>query len=224
MDYILKRSDRKTLAAYITDGATLEVRAPLKMPKSDIDRFLASKETWISKHLAVKAEQNRYRASFCLNYNDKILLRGKEYPIKAKEGSKVGFDGVCFYMPDGYDSGRIMKTVIRIYKSLASKLLTDKTTAYADVMSVRPSSVKINSAKTRWGSCGGNNSINYSWRIVLADDDVIDYVVVHELAHIRHRDHSERFWTEVASFMPDYNLRRQRLKELQKRLGTEMWD
>ncbi len=179
MEYNLIRSNRKTLAVYITDDAALEVRAPLKIPKADIDRFLITKEKWISEHLAAKAEQIGKKAAFCLDYNVMVLYRGREYPITAREGTHAGFDGTCFYMPPGYDSDIIKATIIRLYKSLAKKLLTAKTDEYAKLMSIEPSSVKINSARTRWGSCSGKNGINYSWRLVLADDEVINYVVVH---------------------------------------------
>ena len=223
MDYNLKRSNRKTLALYITDDAKLEARAPLKMPKSDIDRFIEQKQRWISKHLAAKAEQSEKRSAFCLDYGDFVLFRGKEYPIEARVANRAGFDGECFYMPHGFDSDRIIETVKHIYKLLAKKLLTVKTAEFAAKMSVEPSAVKINSAKTRWGSCSGNNSINYSWRLVLANDDVIDYVVIHELSHIKHHDHSDRFWEDVSTVMPDHKQHRQSLKELQKKLAAEGW-
>ena len=84
--------------------------------------------------------------------------------------------------------------------------------------------VPINSAKTRWGSCSGKNSINFSWRLIMADDYMIDYVVVHELMHIKVHNHSDRFWMHVAAVMPDYKERRLQLKEFQKRVANEDWD
>jgi predicted metal-dependent hydrolase len=223
MDYILIRSKRKTLALYITDDARLEARAPLKMPKSDIDRFIEQKQSWISKHLSAKAGQFEKRAAFRLDYGDFVLFRGKEYPIEARGKGKAGFDGKCFYMPGGFDSDRIKETVKQIYKQLAKKLLTAKTAEFAAKMSVSPSAVKISSAKTRWGSCSGSDSISYSWRLVLAGDDVIDYVVLHELSHIKHHDHSESFWAEVSAVMPDHKRQRRKLKVLQAKLEAEGW-
>ena len=90
-------------------------------------------------------------------------------------------------------------------------------------MNVTPIAVKVNSAKTRWGSCSGRNSINFSWRLIMADDDVIDYVIVHELAHIKEHNHSDRFWAVVASVLPDYKMRQAKLKILQKKLASEDW-
>ena len=90
-------------------------------------------------------------------------------------------------------------------------------------MSVTPSAVRINGAKTRWGSCSGKKSINFSWRLIMASDDVIDYVVVHELAHLLELNHSARFWAVVEKILPDCRERRKQLRELQKRLATEDW-
>lgn len=75
-----------------------------------------------------------------------------------------------------------------------------------------PSSVKITSAKTRFGSCSGKNAICFSYLLMSYPDDVIDYVVLHEIAHIKHHNHSKAFWKYIESFMPDYKERRKKLK------------
>ncbi|MCL2342290.1 MAG: M48 family metallopeptidase, partial [Firmicutes bacterium] len=100
----------------------------------------------------------------------------------------------------------------------------EKTAAFAEQMGLKPRAVKINSAKTRWGSCSALKNLNFSWRLAMADDGVIDYVVVHELAHLREMNHSARFWAIVAGVLPDYRERQKRLKALQKRLGNEDWE
>ena len=84
--------------------------------------------------------------------------------------------------------------------------------------------VKINSAKGRWGSCSGKNSLNFSWRTVLASDDAIDYVVVHELAHTIEHNHSSRFWNIVEKTLPDYRRRESEFKALSDRLARENWE
>jgi len=116
------------------------------------------------------------------------------------------------------------RVMIQVYRSVAKKILANKVDGYARRMGVTPAAVKVNNAKTRWGSCSSKNSINFSWRLVMADDDVIDYVVVHELAHIREHNHSERFWRVVASALPDYERRRKKLKEFQRKLANEDWE
>ena len=221
--YTLTRSKRKTAAIYVRNGS-VEVRAPLKMPKRDIDSFIASKQAWITGRLTKSQEQSEQRELFALNYGDMVIYRGKEYTIAAKSGYRIGFDGKCFYMPPNLSSEQIKAACIKIYRTLAKHYLNERVLAFAKQMNVMPSAVKINGAKTRWGSCSAYKNINFSWRLIMADAEVIDYVVVHELAHLTEMNHSKKFWAAVENVLPDYRERQARLRELQKRLATENWD
>lgn len=224
MEYDLIRTRRTTAAIYIRPNGTVEVRAPFKVPKAEIDRLLLSKESWINEKRLLMQEQMEKKAAFCLNYGDSVLVRGHEYPITAKIGHRAGFDGRQFYMPPGLDSIQIKAACIQIYRSAAKQFLTGRTLDFAAKMGVIPSAVRINSAKTRWGSCSARKNINYSWRLLMAADDVIDYVVVHELSHLTEMNHSPRFWAIVEKVLPDYQSRRQQLVTLQQRLSVEDWE
>ena len=95
----------------------------------------------------------------------------------------------------------------------AKEELPPKVRYYADLMGLYPTGLKITSAKTRFGSCSGKNSICFSWRLMDYPEPAIDYVVVHELAHIAHHDHSPQFWALVERYLPDYRQRRAMLRE-----------
>lgn len=222
--YTLTRSKRKTIAIHITRDAAVEVRAPLKATKAEIDRFVASKRGWIDKHLSAREQSMQSRTAFKLNYGDTVPMQGKEYSVTAKDGNRIGFDGERFYLPPGLPPEEIKRAVIQVYRMVAKNLLTNKVIGYARQMELTPAAVKVNGARTRWGSCSGKNSINFSWRLVMAADDVIDCVVVHELAHMKEHNHSDRFWAVVAGVLPDYKERHARLKDLQKRLASEDWE
>ena len=223
MEYILKRSKRKTAAIYVRNGF-VEVRAPIKMPKKAIDTFVASKEQWIKDRLAKTQEQSAKRDAFGLFYGDPILYRGKKYPLAPRTGSHAGFDENAFFMPPDLPPEYIKSTCIQIYRMLAKRYLTEKTLQFARLMGLAPSNIKITGAKTRWGSCSAKKNINYAWRLIMAEDDVIDYVVVHELAHLKELNHSPRFWSIVERVLPDYRDRKLKLRTLQKQLATENWD
>lgn len=223
MNYTLTRSKRKTAAIYIRNGG-VEVHAPLKMPKRDIDKFVTSKEKWIADRLAKSQEQSVQRGAFMLNYGDTVLYRGNDYPITAEDGKRVGFNGTAFYIPRNLTSEQIKAACVQIYRMLAKRDLTERTLDFAKLMSVTPTAVKINGAVSRWGSCSGRKSINFSWRLIMADDNVIDYVAVHELAHLTEMNHSARFWAIVEGVLSDYRERQNRLKELQKKLSKENWE
>ena len=231
MNYTLIRSKRRTVGIYIKDGKA-EVRAPHRYPKSEIDRFVVSKEKWIMDKLSLSQERVKQKTDFELNYGDEIFLRGAKYSIvaiaKIQTGTQaeiqVGFDGEQFYLPHNLNPTQIKNTCIEIYRYLAKIHMTERVATHAKLMGVTPTAVKITSAKTRWGSCSSRKNINFSWRLVMASDDVIDYVVVHELAHLIQMNHSPKFWAIVKSVLPDYKQRQAKLKELQKRLSTENWD
>ncbi len=223
IDYTLIRSKRKTAAIYVR-GGVVEVRAPLKMPQRDINKFVAAHEKWIAERLAESLEQLQRRAAFTLTYDSRVLYRGKEYPITAKNGNHIGFDQGVFYMPPDLPSAQIKAFCIQIYRMLAQRDLTAVTLKFAEKMGVTPSNIKINGAKTRWGSCSPGKNINFSWRLIMAEEAVIDYVVVHELAHLMEMNHSKQFWNIVAGVIPDYKERKARLHELQVRLASENWD
>jgi predicted metal-dependent hydrolase len=256
INYVLKRSKRKTMALHIRDGI-LEVRAPMRVSKRRIEQFVKFKADWITDKLAKSAAQFEKRESFELNYGDMILFRGKEYPIEVRPVAQCPiephykFDGQLIYF--GYigrngdygdcsnignsrncdsifcidpnlDSERIMAACIEIYKKKARDYLPARTLEIAKTIGVKPSAIKINGAKRRWGSCSSKGSINFSWRLMMAGDDVIDYVITHELAHLLELNHSPKFWSVVERALPDYKERIERLKELQRRLSAENWD
>ena len=225
IDYTLTRSKRKTIAIYVRDGV-VDVRAPLRTPKSEIDKFVTSKSDWITKNLTRSKERTEQKRAFTLDYGDTILYLGNEYPIVSKIGSRVGFDDNLkhFYIPPNLNSGQIKFACVQIYRMLAKRDLTGKVLDFAKEMNVMPIAVKINGANSRWGSCSSRKSLNFSWRLIMAGDDVVDYVVVHELSHITEMNHSKRFWAIVENVLPDYRERQSRLKELQKKLNVEDWD
>jgi len=192
------------------------------MPKSEIDKFVASKQKWLTDKLSQSEERVNLRENFSLTYGDTVTYRGKRYKIT--ESSRVGVSDNCFYVRAGLPSEQIKADCVKIYRILAECDLAEKVRDYAAIMGVTPTAVRINGANTRWGSCSAKKSLNFSWRLIMADDGVIDYVVVHELAHISEMNHSARFWAIVESVLPDYRERQKRLKELQRRLGGEDWE
>ncbi|MDR1440494.1 MAG: M48 family metallopeptidase [Clostridiales bacterium] len=237
--FALIRSKRRTMAIHIKRDASLEVRAPMRATQSAIERFVMSKSAWIGKHLERISAAAADKRSFTLNYGDSILLFGAEHVIvAATAGGAVPFSAVnavpvgkglgvgdgCVIIPPGLAPAAIKPALIGMYRRLARQSLGERLHEYAGLMGVAPSSMKITGAKTRWGSCSGKNTINFSWRLIMAPNDAIDYVVVHELAHIRQHNHSPAFWAIVAKHMPDYRLRRDSLKRLHARLASEDWD
>jgi len=224
INYTVTRSKRKTAAIHIHKNGSVEVRCPKSFPARDIEQFVRSNQPAIERRIEQALSAKQLKEDFAPSYGDKLLFLGKEYPLEKSNSPSLGFDGNRFYIPEGLSGESARQGIIKIYKMLAVKILKAKADTYAGLMGFTPASVKVNSAKTRWGSCSGKNSINFSWRLIMASEPCVDYVVVHELAHISQHNHSAAFWAIVEQYVPDYKAQNRHLKELQKKFAAENWD
>lgn len=213
--YELKRSKRKTIAIYITADGDVEVRSPLKASKSVIDEFVTSKEKWIEKHL--KAVRNRVKTPLVIGGT--MLFLGREFPILKNEGPSY-FDGEAMYIQKETD---IYNALSEFYRCKAKEIIPDMVYDAEAEMGLRSNKISITSAKTRWGSCSGKNNLNFSWRLMMAELNAVKYVVIHELAHIKEKNHGTRFWELVAKYEPDYKIKREKLRQLAIRLDNDGW-
>jgi predicted metal-dependent hydrolase len=192
----------------------------MKIPKKEIDKLVNREKAWISKKLEEAVKINAEKKNFKITEGDLLRLAGGKYPLM--KGRYDGFDGKAFYITD--DCEKVQKSLADIYRSTAKEVLTKRANLLSETTGLKFNSVKISGAKTRWGSCSCKNKINFSWRLIMAPLDVIDYVVVHELAHTVQHNHSKNFWNIVARFVPDYKEKRKELKVLAKALKQENWD
>ncbi len=221
-DYTLARSRRKTLCVYITDDASVGVRAPLRMPVREIEAFLAAKSAWIEEKLAVRRRLLAEGEASRPDYGAHVLLRGARYPITAGEGP-CGFRDGAFFVPPGLTSKEIARWMADAYRCEARWLILRRADFFAPVLGLKPPEIRISSAKTRWGSCSPSGRLNFSWRLVLARDAAVDYVVVHELCHILRHDHSPQFWALVEAVLPRYREQKAYLRELARELSAQEW-
>ena len=99
------------------------------------------------------------------------------------------------------------------YKAQARSLLSGRVDFFAGRHAIRVGKVRISSARTRWGSCSARGTLSFTWRLVMAPPEVIDYVVVHEMCHLKEMNHSGAFWARVEAILPDYKARRKWLKD-----------
>ncbi len=203
------RSARKTLSISVDAYGRLIVRAPQRMTKERIFAFLREKQRWIETQRAKrKGAGVRLPSENLEGYTFSLL--GKPTTVSLIAGKKVGYDAEkdLLYLPDEKSVARLQKWL----KENAKRIFTAVTKAWAQRMGVEYTSVGVSSAKTRWGSCSANNALRYTYRLLYCPRELIDYVAVHELAHIRHKNHSKAFWQEVEIYLPDWKERRKQLK------------
>lgn len=203
------RSRRRTLSISIDSFGRLIVRAPIRFDEERIFAFLKEKESWILRKQAEKKGAGMDLPPDNLDGYEFLLL-GKKTKIQLVEGTKVGFDAEqnVIYLPHKNAKERLVKWL----KENAKRILATVTHQKAKEMQTTFQSVSISSAKTRWGTCSFDNKIRYSFRLLYAPKEVVEYVAVHELAHTKHKNHSPQFWAEVTKYVPDWKQKRKWLK------------
>ena len=203
------RSRRKTLAISVDPFGRLIVRAPLTCSMERIFTFISEKERWIlRKQAQAKGTGMRLPPENLNGYE--FLLLGKNCRIVLTDSRYVRFDegSYTIYLPSKNARARLVKWL----KENGKRIFTTVTERKARQMGVAFQSVEISSAKGKWGSCSFDNKIRYTFRLIYAPKEVIEYVVVHELAHTKHKDHSKAFWDFVQAFVPDWREKRKWLK------------
>ena len=203
------RSYRKTLSVSIDCFGRITVRAPMRCSTERIFSFLQEKENWILRKKAERAGAGMALPPENLD-GYTFLLLGKPCTIRLTDGNKIVFDNehALLYLPSENAKTRMQKWL----KENAKRIFTDVTARFAKEMQTTYRKVNISSARSRWGSCSADNSIRYTFRLLYAEKSLIEYVVLHELAHTKHKNHSPRFWAEVEKYAPDYKQRRKQLK------------
>lgn len=196
----LIRSGRRSLALIISPDATLTVRAPFMTTLGYIKKFVFKKRAWINKK-QMQAQKNGVPPKA------KEFINGEEF-LYLGEIHKLQFEN-----RKGLGLKDRREKVIKWYKRQALQKITERANYFSNLTGWKFRSIRITKAESRWGSCGRKGSINFSWKLIMAPLDVVDYVVVHELAHIPERNHSARFWSKVSMVVPDYKEKRKWLRE-----------
>lgn len=207
--YTLVRTKRRTVAIQIKSDGSVVVRAPQRLAKRELDRLVQQKEEWIASHRQQMQQSRQAQQSFSLS-DGQLPLLGRMIPIEYTDGGAPAYSqGRCF-LPKG-EEVQLRRQAEQLYRAVAREELENRVSASAKRMGLSPTGLRITGAKGRWGSCSGKNSLNFSWRLILAPEHCVDYVVVHELCHILHHDHSPAFWQEVERWCPDWNACREQL-------------
>jgi predicted metal-dependent hydrolase len=213
IEYDLIRSRRKTISIMITQDAAVVVRAPLRAPLRVIDGFVKQKREWIrEKHAQALKRREAHKPREYISGEELPYLGSSLVLAVTDSVRRVELLGGTLALPKAKagDAGRLL---VKWYVERAREFIATRVEAYAARTGIHPASVSITGARRRWGSCSASGRLNFAWRLVMAPPDVVDYVVVHELAHIEHHDHSRAFWDRVGEILPDYKAKRKWLKD-----------
>jgi predicted metal-dependent hydrolase len=204
------RSKRKTLSLTINENAELIIRAPKRLSIEKIQDFINEKENWINRKKRLIENQIKDVTS---NHN-KLLYLGNLFPINVEQNAskELFFTGEEF-IANSIEPDSLSLSIKKWYKNKFKEIALPRVAYFANKHNLMVNQVRIKNQKTMWGSCSSKNNINLNYLLLMAPMGVIDYVIVHELVHTIHRNHSTDFWDSVESIMPEFEEHKRWLKK-----------
>lgn len=217
----LVRSRRKSIALIVHPDGSLEVRAPLALPEPAIREFVIRNAAWITKKKE-HARRNPPPPARAFHAGETLLLHGQAYPLRIVRSQRPALqftNGEFLLAASAMPTAR--QTFTRWYRAEAARHIPQRLQALAARHGFTYKKMRLSSARTRWGSCSTLGTISISWRLVMAPEAILDYVIIHELVHTRIHNHSRLFWDGVAAILPDYKTRRAWLKKNGRTLSLD---
>ena len=211
MKVVIKKSNRRTLSLKVVGVDELLVLAPYGCPNSEINSFIERKASWINKR-RFEREKEAELLKNLTNFTQ-IMYFGTLYRVVFDKNIKkiVSKDGV-FYAPiASFDDLKVKFR--RFYKKNAQILLEKRLNDLSMSLNLPYNTFKTNVYKAKWGSCSRNNDIKLNSLLIMLNERLIDYVILHELCHIKHFNHSKAFYNFLSKFMPNYKIAIKTLKE-----------
>lgn len=215
----VKRSKRKTASIYIERDGSVTIQVPEQTTDDEVQEILAQNEYKIHKYEAKRILLNEKAVNREAVNGQSFLYLGRNYYLRFDENvSKLELKDRHFLAPVGSENN-IKELFTAFYKQKGWKFIAPRLVKYAEMMGVKVNYFTIMDLKNRWASCSVKQpKINFNWKIMMAPVSVIEYMIVHELAHFKHKRHDAAFWNEVDKILPDY----QRLVRWLKENGASM--
>lgn len=214
----IEKSRRKTIAINIVFDGSVLVKAPSFMTDEAIGEFLMKKSSWISKKLQEVASLDlssmkvRFKDGSTFSYlGQEVTLTIENITSKVCMVKKQENKLVVYTNSD--DEDFIRQLVNKWYRLRAQEIINERVRYFSHFVNEKAKSVTIRNQKTRWGSCTSGRGLNFNYRLVMMPPEILDYVVVHELCHLKHMNHSREFWAEVERILPDMKIRKKWLKD-----------
>jgi len=199
------------------------IRAPHKASKREIEEFIREREAWVVEKLSEERERRKELERVFVS-GEKFLYLGEWYPLEIDESGRKDLPlrlsfGNFVLKKDHIEEVRDL--FVEWYKGEAKEKIEGRVRYYGGRFRLFPKQTKITGAKSRWGSCSRDNRLSFSWRIIMAPLKIIDYVLVHELVHIKEKNHSPNFWAALEEILPDFRERRAWLRKNGHKLRLE---
>ena len=218
--YQLERRSRKTVGLKINPNGLI-VHAPTRLSQKELERMLLSKADWIVKKL--EAQQENQLEKFIWKNGASLLLLGNAIELSVRldpvnRALEYEPGRISVALPTPNDQTSIARKVLQWYKKQALADFKRRIALLAAKLGVEIPPLLLSSARSRWGSCNSRGEVRLNWRLLQAPPHIINYVVAHELAHLKEMNHSAKFWATVERIYPDYKTAEKELKAWSTRL------
>ena len=223
--YVLQRSRRKSIGLTVNDDG-LQVTAPNWVTLGQIDATVVEKASWILGKLRIRQARQQHQATAATLWQDggTIPYLGSHIVLKLDGTQKTPLflgeafapahgDVLSLALPLGADRNRIRDSVHAWLQQQALAWFGERLQHFLDATQLKIRRWRLSSAATRWGSCSSDGNIMLNWRLIHFEHDIIDYVIAHELAHLRQMNHSKEFWREVGLILPGFEPARNALRQ-----------
>ena len=222
---------RRTFQIRLLGVDQMEVTAPLGASTAKIEEVLQTKSGWILRQIRRLELNAKNHTNASLTHGATLLFQGEPHSLLllADGGKKPHVSyapcTITLHLNElvgEEDNPLVFQSLKKWYLTQAQTTLLQRVQQWAGQIGVTPQRLSLRDQKTRWGSCSSRGAISLNWRLIMAPPAVIDYLVIHELCHLRHHNHSPAYWQEVARWSPDYRSHRRWLREHGNLLGKLM--
>ncbi len=205
IEFRLKKSARKTTSIYIERDGTITVLAPEPYDMGEIEQILEAKRSWIYRSLAEWEDLNRTRVEREFVNGEGFPYLGSTYRLQiAKNATRDLTLKNGYFILKHSTLADARSKFIDFYKEKAKQRLPKLVDENAEKMGLSPSAIRVLDLKNRWASCSSDRTLNFHWRCMMTPLSALEYIVVHELAHLRYSNHTPDFWNAVEKILPDY--------------------
>jgi hypothetical protein len=219
VDYELIKSNRKSVEIQLKSNGQLVIKGPKKINQEQCEKILMQKWDWILENLEkFKERQSQQEGRTYMDeeifyiLEEKISLKILRQNLKSSKLKKIEREWILS-IPSDWDKEKIIAVLIPHFKSTLKKYLEARIKYYEPKFSKKVKSLTIRNQSTKWGSCSSKQGLNFNYRLIFAPLEIIDYLVVHEMSHLEHMNHSKSYWKKVYTVMSDYEKKDQWLKK-----------
>ncbi|GHV01011.1 hypothetical protein FACS1894211_09820 [Clostridia bacterium] len=198
---------KRTVSITVRDGA-VAVRAPKGVKAAEIERIVEQKSAWIEKKLSEQAEEHQNTLPF--TEYARFLLFGETY--RAPQELREALERAAGKTDGGRAPRDDLKSLVKPYKAAALPVLRNRLSVFAQQFGFGFGQIKLINSRVKWGSCESGGTISLNWRLILLPPALIDYVIIHELCHLKHMNHSAAFWGAVALRCPNFKARKKEMR------------